>query len=269
MTGTGSGKTECFLLPILGKLAIEAKNRPDAFKHHSAVRAIILYPMNALVNDQLGRLRLLFGDQRTVEKFTGWAGRPARFARYTSRTLYPGVRTAKKDQARLKPIGDYYVNNILLANGEIEGDQGAAIKLVSELKKRGKWPAKPDLVKWYGKSGGRWQDRSGAFKRCVTLPEDPELLTRHEVHEAPPDVLVTNYSMLEYMLMRPLERPIFDKTKKWLEENSDERLLLVVDEAHLYRGASGAEVALLIRRLRARLGIPPERLQVICTSASF
>ena len=42
-----------------------------------------------------------------------------------------------------------------------------------------------------------------------------------------------------------------------------------MDEAHLYRGAGGSEVALLIRRLTDRLGIPPERLQVICTSASF
>lgn len=75
--------------------------------------------------------------------------------------------------------------------------------------------------------------------------------------------------MLEYMLMRPLERPIFDRTRDWLEQNPDERLLLVSDEAHLYRGAAGAEVALLIRRLRARLNIPQDRLQVICTSASF
>src|SRR5262249_52630015 len=98
---------------------------------------------------------------------------------------------------------------------------------------------------------------------------DPELLTRHEVQEAPPDILVTNYSMLEYMLMRPLERPIFDHTREWLRANPDETLLLVIDEAHLYRGAAGAEVALLVRRLRMRLGISPERLQVICTSASF
>jgi hypothetical protein len=103
----------------------------------------------------------------------------------------------------------------------------------------------------------------------VTLPGDPELLTRHEVHETPPDILVTNYSMLEYMLMRPLERPIFDKTRDWLRENPGETFLLVIDEAHLYRGAAGAEVALLARRLRMRLGIPPNRLQVICTSASF
>ena len=75
--------------------------------------------------------------------------------------------------------------------------------------------------------------------------------------------------MLEYMLMRPLERPIFDHTRDWLQANPKERFLLVIDEAHLYRGAAGAEVALLIRRLRTRLGIPADRLQVICTSASF
>ncbi len=270
MTGTGSGKTECFLLPILGKLAREAKNTGRAFGSTPAVRAMVLYPMNALVNDQLGRLRLLLGDPRIVGTFMEWSGRPARFARYTSRTLYPGVRDEKKDQERLLPIGKYYVHNLELAQGPASPQQVAADALVRELKKRGKWPAKPDLIEWYGSKGQRWRDaRSGDFKRCVSLPGDPELLTRHEVHEAPPDVLVTNYSMLEYMLMRPLERPIFDHTRDWLRANPEERFLLVIDEAHLYRGAAGAEVALLIRRLRMRLGISADRLQVICTSASF
>lgn len=270
MTGTGSGKTECFLLPILGKLAREAKNKGLEFGAMPAMRAIILYPMNALVNDQLGRLRLLFGDQRTVSKFVGWSGRPARFARYTSRTLYPGVREEAKDKVRLGPIGKYYVRNLELSQGVESPEKTAAEALVNELKKRGKWPAKPDLISWYGKRGTRWRDtKTGKFKRCVTLPGDSELLTRHEVQAAPPDVLVTNYSMLEYMLMRPLERPIFDHTRNWLRENPDEQFLLIIDEAHLYRGAAGAEVALLIRRLRMRLGIPAERLQVICTSASF
>ncbi len=269
MTGTGSGKTECFLLPILGKLAQEAKAKGPEFGSTPAVRAIILYPMNALVNDQLGRLRLLFGDPRIVDRFKTWAGRPARFARYTSRTLYPGVRDEDKDKDRLQPIGEYYVKNLENASGPASEEQLAAFNLVAELKKRGKWPSKPDLAAWYGKKGAHWKDKAGAFKRCVTLPGDPELLTRHEVHNAPPDVLVTNYSMLEYMLMRPLERPVFDCTRDWLNANPTEKLLLVIDEAHLYRGAAGAEVALLIRRLRTRLGIPPERLQVICTSASF
>ncbi|MBI2870505.1 MAG: DEAD/DEAH box helicase [Candidatus Omnitrophica bacterium] len=270
MTGTGSGKTECFLLPILGKLAQEAKARGSDFGRTTAVRAIVLYPMNALVNDQLGRLRLLFGDPRVVNKFMAWTGRPARFARYTSRTLYPGVRDEKKDRECLPPIEKYYVRNLEIALGPASPQQAAAESLVKELKKRGKWPAKPDLIGWYGKRASRWRDpRTGAFRRCVTLLGDPELFTRHEVHEAPPDVLVTNYSMLEYMLMRPLERPIFDRTREWLKANPKEVLLLVIDEAHLYHGAAGAEVALLIRRLRMRLGIPPERLQIICTSASF
>jgi ATP-dependent helicase YprA (DUF1998 family) len=270
MTGTGSGKTECFLLPILGKLAREAHRNPQAFGSTPAVRALVLYPMNALVNDQLGRLRLLFGDPRIVQNFMTVAGRPARFARYTSRTLYPGVRTEAKDQDRLKPIGQYYVRNLELAAGPDSPEQARADALVKELQRRGKWPAKPDLAKWYGKAGSRWRDKiTQEFKRCVALPGDPELFTRHEVHEAPADVLVTNYSMLEYMLMRPLERPIFEHTRDWLAQNPSETFLLVIDEAHLYRGAAGAEVALLVRRLRTRLGIPPERLQVICTSASF
>jgi ATP-dependent helicase YprA (DUF1998 family) len=215
-------------------------------------------------------MRLLFGDERILEKFMTWSGRPARFARYTSRTLYPGVRDERKDKVRLSPIGHFYVHNLGLANGPESPEQKAADTLVRQLKQRGKWPAKPDLIAWYGTKSARWKDKkTGSFKRCVTLPRDPELLTRHEVQEAPPDMLVTNYSMLEYMLMRPLERPIFDRTRDWLHANPHERFLLVVDEAHLYRGAAGAEVALLIRRLRTRLGISAERLQVICTSASF
>ncbi|HVZ35846.1 MAG TPA: hypothetical protein VG963_25640, partial [Polyangiaceae bacterium] len=245
----------------------KAKGRD--FGETSAVRALVLYPMNALVNDQLGRLRLLFGDPRIVQRFVDWSGRPARFARYTSRTLYPGVRDKDKDQNRLKPIGKFYVKKLEAALGSPSPEQKAAARLVNKLKEHGKWPAKPDLAAWYGREREQWTDRDGNFKRCITLPRDPELITRHEVQAAPPDVLVTNYSMLEYMLMRPLERPIFDHTREWLAKNPDERFLLVTDEAHLYRGAQGAEVALLIRRLRMRLGIPPGRLQVICTSASF
>jgi len=159
---------------------------------------------------------------------------------------------------------------LISANDSNSPNHESAKKVVSELQKRGKWPAKPDLPAWYGNRGSRWRDMgTEEYLRCVKLPNDPELITRHEVQESPPDILVTNYSMLEYMLMRPIERPIFDKTRDWLIQNPDEKILLVVDEAHMYSGAGGAEVALLIRRLRKRLGIPRERLQVICTSASF
>jgi len=267
-TGTGSGKTEAFLLPMLTRLATEAAHRPDSFAS-PAVRALVLYPMNALVNDQLGRLRLLLGDPRVTAQFISWAGRPARFARYTSRTLYPGVRKVKKDQQRLAAIERFYVQLLEQAADPASPWHDNSASLIEKLQERGKWPAKPDIRTWYGKKGSHWTTKDGAFIRAVMQADDPELLTRHEVLAAPPDVLITNYSMLEYMLMRPLERPVFDATRQWLADNPDERFLLVVDEAHLYRGAAGAEVALLLRRLRSRLGVQASRIQVICTSASF
>ena len=269
-TGTGSGKTESFLLPILGKLAHEAKTRPTSFNRQTSMRALILYPMNALVNDQLGRLRGLFGDPRIVKLFRKWADRPPRFARYTSRTPYAGVRTAVKDSRRLKSFDDFYADIQRRAQSGEPEEQEKAQRLLQDLKEHGKWPAKPDLAAWLGEKGSRWQNsKTGEFQRAVTLSDDSELLTRHEVQAAPPDLLVTNYSMLEYMLMRPIERPIFDRTLEWLESNPDEKFLVVLDEAHLYRGAAGAEVGLLLRRLRDRLGIATERLQVICATASF
>lgn len=267
MTGTGSGKTESFLLPILGKLAREACDNPTSFQKYHAVRALVLYPMNALVNDQLGRLRIMFGDPRTVALFEKWAKRPALFARYTSRTPYAGLRTSNKDGNRLASIGEFF--------GEIEdakrlydadpsdGEDKRAAELYGALHKRGKWPAKESVSEWFGKPGKAWRSRAN---RCL---HDAELLTRHEAHIEPPDLLITNYSMLEYMMMRPIERSIFDATRAWLALCPNEKFLVVLDEAHLYRGAQGAEVGLLMRRLRERLGIPVERFQVICATASF
>jgi ATP-dependent helicase YprA (DUF1998 family) len=267
MTGTGSGKTESFLLPILGKLAIEARERPNSFKEHHAVRAMVLYPMNALVNDQLGRLRTLFGDPRTISLFEKWAQRPALFARYTSRTPYAGLRSPRRDGNRLASIGDFF-GAIEDAKRRFDQDPQSnederAAQLFATLQKRGKWPAKESVSDWLGKPPTAWA------KRANRRPHDAELLTRHEVHTSPPDLLITNYSMLEYMMMRPIERPIFDATRNWLQACPDEKFLVVLDEAHLYRGAQGAEVGLLLRRLRERLGIPTDRFQVICATASF
>ncbi len=269
MTGTGSGKTESFLLPIIGKLAREANESPQSFSEYNAVRALILYPMNALVNDQLGRLRNLFGDVRLKSYFKDWCGRIPTFSRYTSRTPYPGVRSSKKDQHKLKAIEDFYVEIERATYSEDEEQKAKALKLLNQLKSKGKWPAKPNLSKWYGAKGEKWQSKDEEYLRAVCLPEDSELITRHEVQATPPDLMITNYSMLEYMLMRPIERSIFEDTLLWLADNPKEKFLVVLDEAHLYRGAAGAEVGLLLRRLRDRLGIPPERFQVICATASF
>ena len=267
-TGTGSGKTETFLLPILGRLAAEATTS-ESFSTR-AVRALLLYPMNALVNDQLGRLRLLFGDHSVSRWFEVHGGRPMKFARYTGRTLYPGRRRENTDshRSRLQSLSFYRdLENRAADNAEAKA-------LIARLRDRGKWPAKPasspgredGISAWYGK--GKWKD-GDRWLRAIERPQDPELFLRHEVQEAVPDLLVTNYSMLEYMLLRPIERDIFRNTAEYYAANPAQRLILVLDEAHLYRGAQGTEVAMLIRRLRNRLGLPLEQLQVVCTSASF
>lgn len=270
MTGTGSGKTESFLLPIMGKFAREAHENPLAFHKSKAVRAMILYPMNALVNDQLGRLRGLFMDKRLKDLFQDWSGRIPTFARYTSRTPYPGVRSSKRDQTRLKSFENFYVEIERTVKDQSSSNREAASVLKSQLENRGKWPSKPNLTSWFGSKGEHWQDnQTGEFQRAITLIDDSELITRHEIHASPPDLLITNYSMLEYMLMRPIERPVFEQTRQWLAENPEEKFTIVLDEAHLYRGAAGAEVGLLMRRLQDRLEIGEQRFQVICATASF
>jgi ATP-dependent helicase YprA (DUF1998 family) len=271
-TGTGSGKTETFLYTILGLLALEGAERQKSFARHG-VRALLLYPMNALVSDQTARLRRMFGDERLAGLFRGRWGRHPRFGMYTSRTPYPGVRKGDKDQRHIAPLLEYYVR---LATSESEEDE----RLVAELKKRGRWPAK-DLVAFFaegleeekvyktGKKAGQKYTAHHWSERFVTHPEDRELLTRHEIQERAPDLLVTNYSMLEYMLLRPIERSIFNQTRAWLAADARNQFLIILDEAHMYRGVGGAEVGLLIRRLMSRLGVSRDRLRCILTSASL
>ncbi|MHB1207674.1 MAG: DEAD/DEAH box helicase, partial [Rhodospirillaceae bacterium] len=230
-TGTGSGKTECFLLPVLARLAEEALHRPAHFNTR-AVRALLLYPMNALVNDQLGRLRNIFGAPAVMDWFTKAANRPAKFGRYTGRTLYPGVRTPERDRTRLKTL-EYY----LQFEDKARAGDAASAKLVNTLKAKGRWPSKPDsnpldfdgLRNWYGASGTRWSDKTGNPSRAIERPFDPELLTRHEIQDDCPDLLVTNYSMLEYMLLRPIERDIFRNTRAFYESHPDEKFFYILD----------------------------------------
>lgn len=258
-TGTGSGKTETFMLPILGSLLAEATERPTSFRQ-PGFRALLLYPMNALVSDQISRMRRLFGDERLSELFRLRYGRHPRFGMYTSRTPYPGPRDPRRDSKNLDPILRYYVD--LEVAAQREGPGSAKAQLVEELQVRGRWPAK-NLSEFFGRPGGR-RDR-----RLITQPGDRELLTRHEMQDTCPDILITNYSMLEYMLMRPIERNIFEQTRTWLASDPANSVILVIDEAHLYRGTAGAEVAYLIRRLQARLEIPRSRMRCIITSASL
>lgn len=241
-TGTGSGKTESFLMPILCSLASEAAKRPLSWSKRG-VRAILLYPMNALVNDQLARLRRLIGSESVRETLSAGGKRLATFGMYTSRSPYPGQRDPKKDRDRVEAE----LNQLYFA--------GMTDEYRELLQAEGKWPTK-DLE---------------AFKRShlTTGLLDAELLTRHEMQDRAPDILVTNYSMLEYMMLRPLEAPIFQQTADWLAEDPTNQLIIVLDEAHMYRGSGGAEVAYLLRRLQSRLDVPRSRIRFILTSASL
>ncbi|MBI4871606.1 MAG: DEAD/DEAH box helicase [Candidatus Riflebacteria bacterium] len=170
-SGTGSGKTECFLLPILDDILREPG---------PGVRAIVIYPLNALANDQLDRLRKLLRDLPEVT-----------FGRYT---------------------------------GETPWDEKAA--------------------------------RSDDLKEC---PRNERFL-RTQLREDPPNLLLTNFSMLEYLLLRPKDSEVF---RHW-------RLRFVVlDEAHNYLGAQGIEVALLLRRVREAFAAPQQPLRFVLTSATL
>lgn len=181
-TGTGSGKTECFLIPTINDLLREQSNGSLG----AGVRTLLLYPMNALANDQIKRLRELLRD---VPEIT--------FGRYT---------------------------------GETKESETEALTAYRE--------------------------------QFGTEPLPNELISRVAMRENPPHILLTNYAMLEYLLLRPVDTSFFDGVKAghWKR--------IVVDEAHVYAGAQGSEVALLLRRLKDRVS-PSQDLQYIATSASL
>ncbi len=249
VTGTGSGKTETFLLPIFARCIEEARSRSQSF-HRPGMRTLLLYPMNALVNDQLTRLRRLFGHPQLVSWFRQRyrAERSVRFGMYTSRTPYPGVMSEEKNRQQLLPLLDYYL--------QLEQEQPDQSR---KLKEHGRWPAL-DLTTLRA---------AAQIGKTAVSSNDYELYTRHQMQQWCPDILITNYSMLEYMLMRLIERSIFQQTADWLAQDRDNTLLIVLDEAHLYNGVTGAEISLLLRRLQARLGITRERVRYILTSASL
>lgn len=247
-TGTGSGKTECFMWPMITKIADEMISDKSSWEQRG-IRALLLYPMNALVSDQMGRLRKNFGsdafkDQiKTLIEYSN--PRMPQFGMYTGRTPYSGEQSSEKD----KELASSLMKDLINIDGKIKKD-------LSDL---GKLPAKRDLK---------------GFVDCIkanqhsTSRDDSEMITRFEMQANTPDILITNYSMLEYMLLRPRERKMWEDTANWLK-NPKNQLLVVIDEAHMYRGASGGEVSLLLRRLMKKLNIGYDKIRFILTSASM
>jgi DEAD/DEAH box helicase domain-containing protein len=248
-SGTGSGKTEAFLLPVLARLLEEtgrggpapevnrwweerargawAPATPQGARS-AALRAVVLYPTNALVEDQISRLR------RAVARAPRrGGGPPITFGRYTGDTLGMGEVPRR--------IGDQPVERAARELRAMESDLDAMADPVEAV---------------------------------VTQFPDPrngELLTRWDMIAAPPDLLVTNYSMLNVVLMREREQPMLMQTADWLAADESHTFTLVVDELHTYRGTQGSEVALVVRNLLRRLGLTPESKQLRClaTSASL
>ncbi|HLF27722.1 MAG TPA: DEAD/DEAH box helicase [Anaerolineae bacterium] len=182
-TGTGSGKTETFLIPILDHCLHE---RASGTLSQPGVRALLLYPMNALANDQMKRLRRML------------AGFPEiTFGRYIGETEEKPMR--------------------------------------AEERFREQFPEEPRLPN--------------------------ELLSREEMRARPPHILLTNYAMLEYLLLRPADSEFFDGSTagRWR--------FIVLDEAHTYDGATGIEIAMLLRRLKDRV-VKSERGRLRCMATS-
>lgn len=253
-TGTGSGKTECFMWPLLAKLAAEARNTPANWSMRG-VRTIIMYPMNALVSDQVSRLRRLIGDSehRFVNVFRETCGEDSRrpqFGMYTGRTPYAGKEPKRSADRSL--VATYSE----MLNAETNEEKAFLQKLIKD----GKFPVKEDFHEFL---------RKLYDSKHIPDDEDAELVTRFEMQRFCPDILITNYSMLEYMLLRPIESKIWADTQNWLNADSNNKLLFVIDEAHMYRGSAGGEVSFLIRRLFHRLGIDRSRVQFILTTASM
>lgn len=181
-TGTGSGKTESFLIPILNDLI----RQHEANKLKAGVRALIIYPMNALANDQVERLRGLLSEYPEIT-----------YGSYTGQTKQK-------------------FNEALVEYKKLNNDE---------------------------------------------TPLKNELISREQMKETPPNILITNYAMLEYLMVRPDDNVFFDG------EFAEHWKYIVLDEAHVYSGSTGIEVSMLLRRLQAKL--LKERLYYILTSATL
>jgi DEAD/DEAH box helicase domain-containing protein len=175
-TGTGSGKTECFLYPLLEHCIAARKNK------ELGIKGLVIYPMNALASDQARRIAQLI----------------------SSTPAFAGIRVG-------------------LFVGGTAGDLGQGL----------------------------------------TMTPTSVITDRETLRKTPPDILLTNYKMLDYLLLRPKDR------KLWERNTPTTLRYVVVDELHTFDGAQGTDLALLLRRLKARLKIPNDQLICAGTSATL
>jgi DEAD/DEAH box helicase domain-containing protein len=272
-TGTGSGKTECYLLPVFSYLIEHSAALPPPqvvpsahrWWNHSrekrisqrahepparqaAVRALLLYPLNALIEDQLGRIRKACdGDPGRSWMDLHRRGNRLWYGRYVGITPVSGPKTVINQNT---------------------GKLGVNSTKRQELKDRLSTMER----EWARAAQSAQESRDSEILSYFQNPGGSEMWSRWDMQEYPPDILITNYSMLNIMLMRSLETPIFEKTRQWLAQDRVNNLFhLVVDELHSYRGTPGTEVGYLLRVLLERLGITPDspQLRIIATSASI
>lgn len=312
VTGTGSGKTESFLLPALATIVNEASRKwaklslkvaewPEkkcwsvdrrdlrGESRKAAVRALVLYPMNALVEDQVSRLRKALDSPSVRAALDECLGRNRiRFGRYNGSTPIPGhpVKVDGSPNNNKQRECDKAIKDALQESSAIESllsNRRAAyesmkleLKLIPEIDPRRKEAeerlalAKDELEK---------ATQASFFVPSMSI-DAAEMFHRWEMQRNPPDILVTNISMLSIMLMRhghpglkgdSADEGIFRATREWLDEDDENVFQLVIDELHLYRESAGTEVAYLVRILLDRLGLPPhsKQLRILASSASL
>jgi Lhr-like helicase len=248
IAGTGSGKTEAFLLPVISSILSESAawtggpapsndwwesaqsawtpQRLSESGHAPAIRALLLYPMNALVEDQLVRLRRAL-DSTAARAWldANRGGHRIFFGRYTGRTPVAGSPNNANAERRLRR----YLAAAGSRAARVEGD-----------------------------------DRRYFLPRL----DGAEMRSRWDMQQAPPDILITNYSMLNIALLRAVDQGLIERTRDWLASSEQHVFHVVVDELHMYRGTAGTEVAYLLRQLLFRLGLSPESPQVRFIAAS-
>jgi len=197
-TGTSSGKTLCYQIPILDDLIRDPS---------PGLRAIIIYPLNALVNDQLTEW------EDILKRHPGIT-----FARFTGQT--PANQLEYEERLKESICGRF------------ENQAVSQQNLQQNVEKE--------------------------FRQVMSASIPNRLNHREVIRKNPPHILVTNFSMLEYLLERPIDVPLFEKARL---------KFIVLDEVHAYRGVQATEIAFLLMRLKKRLGL--EKLVCIATSATI